>query len=206
MKRLLTILLACAYLAPLPAQNSTCNAGFDYLINGKTVSFKSGNPTNHPQRHYWNFGDGAFSESQNPTHTYNAQGQYRVLHFMKDSLENCHDSVVKIITIQGTTCNITASFTFTRQNENCRKVKFTNTSIVPSSNVHFVWKFGDGTTSNDGSPVHNYEKDGNYKVCLVIETNDGCRVESCKEIEIRCSPPPPAECNVKSRFEWKHDA
>ena len=203
---ILTILWACAYLAPLQAQNSPCNAGFDYQINGKTVSFKTGNPTTHPQRHFWTFGDGGTSDGQNPTHTYNSPGQYRVMHYVKDSLENCHDSVIKIITIQGTTCNITASFTFTRSNDNCRKIKFTNTSIVPSSNVHFVWKFGDGTSSTEPNPTHVYEKDGNYKVCLVIETNNGCRVEACKEIEIRCSTPPPPVCNVKSKFEWKRDA
>ena len=201
---IVAVLWACAYLTPLQAQNSPCNAGFDYQINGKTVSFKSGNPTSHPQRHYWNFGDGGSSDFQNPTHTYNAPGRYRVLHFVKDSLENCHDSVVKIITIQGATCNITASFTFTRVNDNCRKIKFTNTSVVPSTGVHFIWKFGDGSTSNEMNPTHVYEKDGNYKVCLVIETNNGCRVEACKEVEIRCSPPPPP-CNVKSKIEWKRD-
>jgi len=200
----LTMLVACAYLTPLLAQNSACNAGFDYQINGKTVYFKSGNPTNHPQRHYWTFGDGSSGDGQSPVHTYNAPGQYRVLHYVKDSAEHCFDSVVKYITIQGTTCDINASFTFSRDNENCRRVKFTSVPLT-TAGAHFIWKFGDGTTSNEPNPTHIYEKDGNYNVCLVIETTNGCRAESCKVIEIRCSTPPPV-CNVKSKFEVKRDA
>lgn len=35
------------------------------------------------------------------------------------------------------------------------------------------WIFGDGTTSNDLSPVHSYEEDGTYNVFLVVYNTDG---------------------------------
>ncbi|MDE6574599.1 MAG: PKD domain-containing protein [Muribaculaceae bacterium] len=46
-------------------------------------------------------------------------------------------------------------------------VKFNNTS---SASGNFTWDFGDGTTSNEVSPVHKYEKAGIYEVKLTHET------------------------------------
>ncbi len=198
----LSLLWSCAYLLPLHAQNAPCKADFDYQVNGNTVYLKSYNTTNHAQFHYWSFGDGQSSDNPNPTHSYQVPGQYRVLHFVKDSLENCHDSVSKIITIGSPNCTIEASFVAVRDSLDCRKVYFKNTSTPISPNAHFVWKFGDGTTSNEVSPTHVYVTDGNYTACLVIESG-ACRKENCKLIEIRCSTPPP--CNFEVKFNWKFD-
>lgn len=55
-------------------------------------------------------------------------------------------------------------------------VSFTNTSI---STKRFMWKFGDGFTSNDINPSHAYTQYGNYVVTLYGYDKDGC-VDSSK--------------------------
>lgn len=46
-------------------------------------------------------------------------------------------------------------------------IQFNNTSSASGS---FTWDFGDGTTSNEVSPVHKFERAGTYKVTLTHET------------------------------------
>lgn len=46
------------------------------------------------------------------------------------------------------------------------EVTFTDlTSYLP---VEWHWSFGDGASSQDTSPVHNYQAEGEYNVCLVV--------------------------------------
>lgn len=40
--------------------------------------------------------------------------------------------------------------------------------------VSWQWDFGDGTTSNDPSPVHQYQKPGWYTITLTVVDEDGC--------------------------------
>lgn len=47
------------------------------------------------------------------------------------------------------------------------RIKFNNTSTASGN---FTWDFGDGTTSNEVSPTHKYEKAGVYKVKLTHDT------------------------------------
>jgi uncharacterized delta-60 repeat protein len=46
------------------------------------------------------------------------------------------------------------------------EVSFTNQSYYTTS---WHWDFGDGTTSTDQNPTHQYQADGIYEVCLVAE-------------------------------------
>jgi hypothetical protein len=52
-------------------------------------------------------------------------------------------------------------------------VSFTDTSIIPKTvgTVDYSWNFGDGTTSADSCPKHNYTSPGVYNVTLTIKTN-----------------------------------
>jgi PKD repeat protein len=37
----------------------------------------------------------------------------------------------------------------------------------PAKNIdRYIWKFGDGVTSSQKSPIHTYKSSGTYKVCL----------------------------------------
>ncbi len=71
-----------------------------------------------------------------------------------------------------------ANFT-TAINQSAKTVAFTNTSF--GANVHFIWNFGDGTSSTLTSPTHTFGSGLTYTVCLTVIKNDS----SCTHT--RCS-------------------
>lgn len=64
-------------------------------------------------------------------------------------------------------------------------VEFTNRSsdIV----VEWTWDFGDGTTSDEENPTHEYEASGVYVVTLTAATEDGCTAIFSREIKVSVS-------------------
>lgn len=53
----------------------------------------------------------------------------------------------------------------------------------PMTELEFLWDFGDGNTSTDEFPVHVYESDGTYNVCLTV-TNwlENCTDTYCVDV------------------------
>ncbi len=48
-----------------------------------------------------------------------------------------------------------------------------------------TWTFGDGTTSHEKRPVHEYKAYGEYNVCLEIVTTQGCRSTYCDTVVVQ---------------------
>ncbi|MEO8148718.1 MAG: PKD domain-containing protein, partial [Bacteroidia bacterium] len=64
-----------------------------------------------------------------------------------------------------------------------------NTSSVSSGTISsYVWKFGDGSTSQQQNPHHKYAASGVYNVCLLATTNNGCIDSICKSVMINTPP------------------
>jgi len=56
---------------------------------------------------------------------------------------------------------------------------FTSTSSGASN---YNWDFGDGTTSTDQNPSHEYTSNGDYTVTLIVTSADGCISETSTQI------------------------
>jgi PKD repeat protein len=118
----------------------------------------------------WDFGDGGNSTEQNPSHTYEANGIYTVTLTVDDGTDT--DDFSDEITI-GTppTAGITAPEGNITVNTSAQ---FTDASTKGDSNItSWSWDFGDGETSTDQNPTHNYTLVGTYTVTLIITDNDG---------------------------------
>ncbi|TVR77751.1 MAG: PKD domain-containing protein [Chitinophagaceae bacterium] len=121
----------------------------------------------------WDFGDGTISTQQNPTHTYNAVGNYTVTLVVRNSF-NCNSSIAQSNFIQVTPfpqANFSIDSTFFC--EVPATVNFTNLSTGPSATSYF-WDFGDGNTSTDENPVHTYTTQGTFDVTLLADDGSGC--------------------------------
>lgn len=95
--------------------------------------------------------------------------------------------------LQETTPPCTADFTFTPLG-GCGKYQFTNTSSAPGT-LSAMWDFGDGNTSTQTSPMHQFSTCGTYTVCLTITGANGCMSTICKTLGIIDNVPPMAKCN-----------
>ncbi|HOU69123.1 MAG TPA: PKD domain-containing protein [Paludibacteraceae bacterium] len=69
-------------------------------------------------------------------------------------------------------------------------VEFTNTTLVDGDDIRTCeWDFGDGTTSTDVSPTHQYaEGDSSYLVKLRVITNLGCEKTITQTIRVPFYP------------------
>ncbi|MGV3589725.1 MAG: PKD domain-containing protein [Adhaeribacter sp.] len=135
----------------------------------------------------WNFGDGNTSADQNPTHTYQQAGRYRV-RLTVTSNQTCTDTLSKVISIFP---KPKVAFTLP---EICVNdvATFTNTSSVPGGgNMTYQWDFGDGGTSTDQNPTHKYSAAGLYKVKLVVTSANGCQESLTSDFSINSATPKP---------------
>jgi gliding motility-associated-like protein len=124
------------------------------------------------QQWIWEYGDGNTDTLTGPPfqHTYTAAGVYTVGLWVTDS-KGCRDSVIKAssLIISRPEARFTSPDSVSCPN---RPINFVNQSIGP--NLTYQWTFGDGGTSTDPNPVHNYAADGNYTVTLAIIDQYGC--------------------------------
>jgi PKD repeat protein len=66
-------------------------------------------------------------------------------------------------------------------NESCSSsyIKFSNLS---TNGTNFKWDFGDGTNSEENSPLHYYKSKGEFEVSLLVQ-NQKCRETSSQKID-----------------------
>lgn len=138
---------------------------------------------------FWNFGDGTFSNNQNPIHTYAAPGVYSVALSVGTS-EGCIFSAMKNNIIYFSGCDSGAgggggmsgglpvggngnpdSTQNTIQLTGCAPFKAYFSNPFDSA-VAFAWYFGDGDSSTLENPVHNYINAGLYDISLVVHFPD----------------------------------
>lgn len=131
-------------------------------------------------RFEWHFGDGTIDTGYNATHTYTQEGKFTAYLKVTDSMScNLTDSIfVEIQTIVSTP----ADFDFTI--EPCGKeVTFTVPDNVQAP-LGYFWDFGDGTTSTDRTPKHEFSQFGVYTVKLITNPLSPCRDSAVKQISL----------------------
>ncbi|HEV2830340.1 MAG TPA: PKD domain-containing protein, partial [Hanamia sp.] len=124
--------------------------------------------TGNPNEWVWFFGDGSSSTTQNPVHQYNDTGYFSVTLIAFNN--GCADTITHHDKIH--IKPPVALFSFKQTCTVPRQVIFTDQSLGADS---WSWDFGDGSTSNEKSPVHDYITPGNYKVSLTVSNQStGC--------------------------------
>ena len=121
----------------------------------------------------WDFGDGTFSTTQNPSHIYTATGSYN-LSLLVTNIHGCVNTITNpnYITI---TDKPTAAFT-NSSTANCGApltINFNNQS-TGVGNLSYLWSFGDGQTSTEANPSHTYTTTGTFSLQLIVYNQNGC--------------------------------
>ena len=153
--------------------NNAPETMFSYSIDNNTVTFTDESTDadeNDVLTWSWDFGDGESSTEQNPVYTYATNGIYTVTLTVSDGTDTDEDSkditigtppTAGIIAPEG---NITVNTT----------AQFTDNSTMGNSNItSWIWNFGDGDTSTEQNPTHNYTAADTYYVTLTVSDDYG---------------------------------
>ncbi len=142
-----------------------CIANYDYMItnaDSNKLSFKA-NSIGSNLTYYWSFGDGSYSNLMNPTKKYGAAGTYPVSLTISSNSLNCVNRIEKIIEVANTSCE--ANFAvFVDSTSNTVYVN----NLSKGTNLKYNWIFGDGFTSTQVNPAHQFKASGYYSIALVV--------------------------------------
>ncbi len=144
-------------------------ADFEVVPSGcapLTVSFK--NNSQYGTNYTWDFGDGVYSREKEPVHTFYMPGEYLV-HLTVNNIAGQSVQYGTVTVFQNPSALFTAYPTNIVNNKQI--VVFTNLSFYDSS---YLWNFGDGATSTEKNPWHQYLNPGEYKVTLTVYSSNGC--------------------------------
>jgi PKD repeat protein len=122
----------------------------------------------------WDFGDGTTSTAQNPTHEYASAGSYTVSLTVTGPGGSDTETKTNYITVSTTpVADFTASPT---SGAAPLTVSFTDQST--NNPTSWSWDFGDGTTSTQQNPSHEYSAAGTYTVKLTASNSCGSDTET----------------------------
>lgn len=151
----------------------------------------------------WDFGDGTTSNSATPSHTYPVQGTYTVKLTITTST-GCTETyslggAVKVG--RKPIINFTAA-----PNPVCafQPVQFTDQTNEADQ---WIWNFGDGGTSGQQNPSHQYSDTGLFTVTLYAK-NNGCQDSLSIKDYIKVKPPIAkfgfqTNCTNRLQFDFK---
>ena len=115
----------------------------------------------------WDFGDGSTSTEQNPVYEFAASGTYSVSLTVTDGENNLSDIYSENLTVEAKPP--TADFTHSGSN---LIIGFTDESEAGSGMItSWNWEFGDGSTSTEQNPIHEYAIGDTFIVSLMV-TNE----------------------------------
>ena len=155
---------------------------FEALVAGGTEPFGF----------HWDFGDGATSTLQSPSHTYTSAGMYQVVMTVTGvgaSEEVCRDTVV--VPVGYAIDPICQAAADTRWGEAPLEVQLDAWPIFVGDPGPYTWtwSFGDGSTSADQHPLHAYADVGTYWTMVTLHTSS--HDYPCWPLPIRVSAIPP---------------
>jgi gliding motility-associated-like protein len=160
------------FITVLPTKPIAAFAGQGEGCSPVSVQFT--NQTKYADRYEWEFGDGQTSFQKNPKHVYDFPGEYSVILrvFGEGGTDmTIHKDVVKVYSIPSS---------FFQVKPDDKEVKVGNAhyfSNLSDGATTFHWNFGDGSTSSERSPFHEYRYPGVYDVTLVVSNENGCSDE-----------------------------
>ena len=166
--------------------NSVSCASFNYAVNANQVGFTNTSNCSMATNYTWLFGDGNYSTSTSPTHTYNSVGTYKVTLYVYNSgslLDSTSHNVTISTVPPPSNC---AAFNYT---VNFNTVTFSDSSTC-SGIKNYNWVFGDGYYAVGANTSHTYASTGTYTVYLVLTDSSQNIIDSAsKNVTISSMPP-----------------
>lgn len=177
---LVTLISANKFFSDTTAKYVSVKCGglvssFSVSTHNLTATFQ--NQSLKATSYQWDFGDGFISNDTNLIHHYATNGTYKV-----DLIAYNACFSTTFIMMVNVTCTIPqAGFSYWNFDTQVYFIDKTNNADS------MYWDFGDGQTSSQRIPVHQYKEQGRYDVCLRASNScayqDYCRLlDLCKDL------------------------
>jgi PKD repeat protein len=166
--------------------SASASANPTTILVGGTVQF-TGSATggNLPYTWDWDFGDGtAHSNQQNPIHQYNSAGFFTATLTVTDVSSHTDTDTVEITVNHELSCDANGPYSGTIGNP----VTFSGTATGGHSPYSYSWNFGDGGTSTNQNPTHQYNNDGNYTATLTVTDSNSDTASDTASVTIYTAP------------------
>jgi gliding motility-associated-like protein len=136
------------------------------------LTFVDNDPNNAGDFYAWDFGDNQTGTGSSISHGYHNTGIYTV----NVTLTSPYGCVGTASTQTDVTVYISPAAHFTVSNEVMSELEptFEFENACTANTIGWQWDFGDNTTDNVPSPMHQYAAKGTYNVRLIATSNGGC--------------------------------
>ena len=178
-----------------------CEAAFDFwptFQNPMNIHFIDQSDF-QPGTWYWEFGDGGTSDEKNPFHEYVEGGEYEVSLTINGADSTCIETITQLVVVEGFQFGCEAAFDFWPTWQNPMNVHFIDQSDFQPGT--WYWEFGDGGTSDEKNPFHEYVEGGEYEVSLTINGADSTCFETITQLVIVED----MTMNCTANFWWHHN-
>jgi PKD repeat protein len=139
----------------------------------------------------WNFGDGSSSTEKNPTHQYQNYGRYNVSLSVTDNDGYTDVSYTEITVVQKPTAHFSYSPSAPKLDDS---IQFTDLSSAYNGTIAtWSWNFGDGSSSTEKNPTHQYHSSGTYTVTLEVTDSNGLKRAKTTSISAKANGPPTSD-------------
>ncbi|MEO1434803.1 MAG: PKD domain-containing protein, partial [Bacteroidota bacterium] len=136
----------------------------------------------------WNFGDGNTTDVINPVHTYEQSGVFPISLEITSPTGCVAQSVVEQIEVLDPP---TANFDWLNAADSCNAgpIAFSDLSLPGDEQIdQWFWDFGDGTTSTEQNPIHQYTNAGTYSIALLVTDQNGCTDQTSRSLNWAPAP------------------
>ena len=157
-------------IASVPLAGFTVDKPAQCMVNNKFIFTNASTNAVGNMQYKWIMGDGFTATSRDITYSYKNPGTFEVL-MIVSSNSSCADSTSLTIKVYP---NVFAAFTISPVCINEPALPVNNTIDPGTSNVHYLWDFGNGQTSTlRNPPAQVYPVAGDYVISLSV-SSDQC--------------------------------
>ncbi len=179
--------------------NHDCGVTFEPVyFSGLTAGFQAYTESPYPTVFEWDFGDGSTGMGDFVIHTFPKEGSYTVTVSSEDSYF-CTDSYQDEVIVSDTLEPCEAWYAIMSDSTNPFRYSFFDMSNGDIAFWH--WDFGDGSSSEEQNPSHEYSLNGLYNVTLSVEdTANNCTSSVTRIVEVDYHP------DCKAEFSYLLDS
>lgn len=222
---LLSGMVARAQFVP----EGNCKTYFEHEVNTQVMTLLPATAINFYDRSegnvvawWWDFGDGTYSEKQNPMHLYNLPypgetvkiSPYRTISLTTLTADSCKSFYSETINIMGNEdpmpgkeCKAIFKYYQADYDSINGKVTFQLNNYSEGKSLQYNWDFGDGRTSNDFEPTVTFDvKPAEHKVCLTVTGGEDCGDTFCDVLYFSApEKPDPNQCYTGFSYKVNYD-